>query len=73
MVTAADLASGSVTDSVANGGGRIMGVETSVHNELAEVGRFSESDRVLVRRTWVDGSEERTWKLSLRIHFRLWG
>ena len=27
------------------GGDRIMGAETSVHNELAEVGRFVESDR----------------------------
>ena len=27
------------------GGGRIMGAETSVHNELAEVGGFAESNR----------------------------
>ena len=48
-----------------------MGAETSVHNKLVEVGGFlkvTEGD--LVRRSWVEGSEDRMWKPSLRIHLR---
>ena len=40
-----------------------VGIETCVHNELAEVGGF-------VRRSWVKGSEERMWKPFLRICLR---
>ena len=36
---------GSVAWSGASGDGSIMGAETSVHNELAEVGEFVESDK----------------------------
>ena len=41
----AGLTPGSVARSGASGGGRIMGVETRVHNQLAEVRGFAESDR----------------------------
>ena len=41
----AGLTTGSVAWSGAGGGGRIMGVEASVHNKLAEVWRFAESNR----------------------------
>ena len=36
---------GSVAGSGAGGDGRIMGAEASVHNKLAEVWGFAESDR----------------------------
>ena len=39
------LTLGSITGSEASRGGRFMGVETGVNNELAEVGGFAESDR----------------------------
>ena len=49
-----------------------VGAETCIDNELVEVGGFSEGDRgVLVRRSWGDGSEERIWKSSLRMHLKL--
>ena len=35
----------SVAGSGASGGGRIMGVETSVHSKLVEVWGFAESNR----------------------------
>ena len=41
----AGLTSGSVAGSGAGGGGRIMGAEAGVHNKLAEVRGFAESDR----------------------------
>ena len=41
----AGLASGSIAGSGASEGGRIIGVEASVHNKLVEVGRFAENDR----------------------------
>ena len=74
MVNGAGLTSGSITGLGAsgNGCGRIMGTETSVQNKLAEVWgvlhKMMEGD--LVRRSWVDGSEERMWKPSLRIRLR---
>ena len=38
---------------------------------LAEVERFLEGEKGgLIRRSWVDGSEERIWKPSLRICLR---
>ena len=50
-------------------GGSSVGVETSIDNELME--RFLEGDRGgLLRRSWVDGFEERIWKPSLRICLR---
>ena len=66
------LASGSIAGSGACGGGRSVGAETCLHNGLVELVGFFESDRggVLVRRSWVEGSEERMWKSSLRIHLR---
>ena len=49
-----------------------VGAETCVDNELAEVGGFRKvTEGDLVRRSWVDGSEERIWKPSLRIRLRL--
>ena len=41
----AGLTPGLVAGSGASGGGRIMGVEAHVHNQLAEVRGFAESDR----------------------------
>ena len=41
----AGLTMGSVAGSGAGGGGRIMGTEARVHNKLAEVWGFAESDR----------------------------
>ena len=45
MVSGSGFALGSLAGSEASGSGRIMGVETSVHNELAEVGGFAKNDR----------------------------
>ena len=45
MVNETSIAPGSVAGSGASGGGRTVGVETWVNNKLAEVGKFSESDR----------------------------
>ena len=68
VVNGAGLTSGSIARSGASGGGSTVGMETGVDNELAKVREFSESDRRgLVRRSWVDGSEERIWKPSLKI------
>ena len=48
-----------------------MGMETHIDNELVEVGGFLECDRGgMVRSSWVDGSEERIWKHSLRSRLR---
>ena len=41
----AGLTTGSVAGSGASGGGRIIRAEASVHNKLAEVWGFTESDR----------------------------
>ena len=69
----AGLTPGSVARSGARGDGRIMRAEGRVQNKLAEVRGFAESERGgLVRRSWVDGSEERMWKPSLRIRLRRW-
>ena len=43
-VKGAGLTTESVAVSGAGGGGRIMGAEASVHNKLAEVWGFAESD-----------------------------
>ena len=52
-------------------GQEAVGVETRVDNELVEVGGFRKvTEGGLVRRTWVDGSEERIWKPFLRIRLR---
>ena len=45
MADGASLALGSIAGSGASGGGRIMGMELSVHNELVEVGEFMENKR----------------------------
>ena len=45
-MNAAGLTPRSVAGSGASGGGRIMGAEARVHNELVEVRGFAESDRV---------------------------
>ena len=49
-----------------------MGAEADVHNKLAEVWGFAESDGGLMRRSWVDESEERMWKPSLWIRLSRW-
>ena len=71
MVNGAGLTSGSIARSGASGSGSIVGAETRVDNELAKVRGFRKvTDRGSVRRSWVDGSEERIWKPSLRIRLR---
>ena len=71
MVNGAGLTSESVVRSGASGGGSTVGAETHVDNELVKVRDFRKmTDRDLVRRSWVDGSEERIWKPSLRIRLR---
>ena len=69
VVNGAGLKSGSIARSGASGGGSTVGMESGVNNELAKVRGFSEGDR-RVRRSWVDRSEERVWKPSLRICLR---
>ena len=65
------LASGSIAGPEACGVGRPVGVETCVYNELTEVGGLLKvTEGGLVRRSWVEGSEERMWKTSLRIRLR---
>ena len=55
----------------ASRGGNTMEAEIHVDNELAKIREFSEGDRWgLVRRSWVDGSEERIRKPSPKIHLR---
>ena len=62
------LTLGSAAGSEAGGGGSIMGAEAGVHHNLAEVwGLWKVIEGGLMRRSWVDGSEERMWKPSLRI------
>ena len=69
----AGLTTGSVAGSGAGGVGRFMGAEAGVHNKLAQVWRFAESDRARFdEESWVDGSEERMWKPSLRIRLSRW-
>ena len=71
MVNGTSLPSGSIAGPGAYGGGRPVGAETCVHNGLAEVGEFFKvTEGGFVRRSWVEGSEERMWKPSLRIHLR---
>ena len=69
MVNRTSLALGSIAGSGICGSGRSMGAETCIHNELAEVGGFffKVTEGGLVRRSWVEGSEERMWKPSLKI------
>ena len=67
----AGLTPGSVAGSGASGGDRIMGVEAGVHHKLARLGGLRKvTEGGLVRRSWVEGSEERMWKPSLRIRLR---
>ena len=50
-----------------------MGAEASAHNKLAEVwGLRKVIEGALMRRSWVDESEERMWKPSLRICLSRW-
>ena len=71
VVNGAGLTSGLIARSGASGVGSTVGTETGVDNELAKVRGFLEGDRRgLVRRSWVDRSEERIWKPSLRICLR---
>ena len=48
-----------------------VGAEIHINNELADVRDFRKvTEGGLVRKSWVDGSEERIWKPSLRICLR---
>ena len=61
LVNGASLTTRSITRSGASGGGSAVGAEIRVNNELAKVRGFQKvTDGDLVRRFWVDGSEERT-------------
>ena len=61
MVNGAGLTSGSIARSGACGGGSSVGAETRVNDEWRRLGGFWKvTDRGLVRRSWVDGSEKRT-------------
>ena len=45
----------------ASGGGRFMEAETGISKELMDIGRsWKVMEGGLVRRSWVEGSEERT-------------
>ena len=57
MVNGAGLALGSIARSRTSGGVMFMEAETSDHNVLAEVGRFTISDRRFCERSWVDRSK----------------
>ena len=64
------LTTGSVAGSGAGGDGRIMGAEASVHNKLAEVWGFAESDRgrfdedVLLD-GWIQGKDVKAFSKDL--------
>ena len=69
----AGLTMGSVAGSGAGGGGRIMGwrlVSTISWRRYGGLQKVTEGS--LMRRSWVDESEERMWKPSLRIHLSWW-
>ena len=68
----AGLTPGSIAGSRAGGGGRIMGAEAGIHTISWRTfgGLRKVTEGGLVRRSWVDGSEERMWKPSLRIRLR---
>ena len=57
----AGLTLGSVAESGAGGGGRIMGAEAGVHHKLEEVGWFAESEQVglceEVLGGWIQGED----------------
>ena len=60
MVNGTGFTLRSIARSRACGGGRSVGTETCIDNELVEVGGFWKvTEGALVRRSWVDGSEER--------------
>ena len=67
-VNGTDLTSGSIARSGACGGGSSVGAETCTGGGWG----FSEgeTEEGLVSRSWVDGSEERIWKPSLKIRLR---
>ena len=71
MVNGTGITSRSIARSGACGGGSSVGAESYVNNDLAEVGGFWKvTEEDLVRRSWVEGSEERIWKPSLKICLR---
>ena len=70
IVNWANLTLGFIARPGACGDGSSVGAETRIDNELAEVGGFSGDRGGLVRRSWVDGSQERIWNPSLRIRLR---
>ena len=71
MVNGAGLTSGSIARLGASGGGSTVGMETVSTMSWQRLRGFRKvTDGGLVRRSWVDGSEERIWKPSLRIRLR---
>ena len=71
VVNRAGLTSGSIARSGASGGGSTMGRRLVLTMSRRRLGGFRKvTDRGLVRRSWVEGSEERIWKPSLRNHLR---
>ena len=55
-------------------GGWILGAQAGVHSNWRRFGGLRKvTEGGLMRRSWVDGSEERMWKSSLRIRLSRWG
>ena len=67
MVNGTGLTVGSIARLGACGGGSSVGAETRVNNELEVAGFQKVTEGGLVRRSWVDGTEERIWEPFLRI------
>ena len=71
MVNGAGVTSGSTARSGANWGGSTEGMRLVSTMSWRRLGGFRKvTDGGLVRRSWVDGSEERIEKSSLRICLR---
>ena len=71
MVNGAGLTSGSTARSGASAGGSTVGRRLVLTMSWRRFGGFWKvTDGGLVRWSWVDGSEDRVWKPSLRIRLR---
>ena len=71
VVNGTGLTSGSIARSGASRGGSTMGRRLMSTMSWRRLGDFWKvTDGGLVRRSWVDGSEEMIWKPSLRINLR---
>ena len=70
------LTTGAVAGLGAGGGGRIMGMETSVHNKMVEVWGFAESDRGRfdeeVLAGWIQGKDVEAFSKDLFESVEAW-